>query len=175
MVYLVITSLVLHLVSFFVMVILYQRIENQKPMDKDKTIREIEDLLVSYTSEMKENNERLVRRMTKISPSSGFKNVDKQPETQNTHQTTPVHSKEKKKKSLPTTGVEDVSFDLDNDYDQYKPPTPSENIKQMSFDSSNTANVLSMSKQGYSENEIAKRLQMGIGEVSLLLKFHNKS
>jgi len=172
MVYLVITSLVLHLVSFFVMIILYQRVENQKPLDKDKTIREMEDLLVSYTAEMKENNERLVRRMTKISPATLGKNSDIQSENQNVYQANSAYPKVKKDEQ--TVESEEVSLDvaIDNNYDEYTPPTPSNNKDQISFASSNTAKVLSMSKQGYSENDIAKRLQMGAGEVSLLLKFY---
>lgn len=171
MVYLVIISLVLHLVSFFIMVILYQRIESQKPLDKDKTIREMEDLLVSYTSEMKENNERLVRRMTKISPETVQKRPVDQSEKQNT--LTKVVCSESKNDG-PSSQSNENSSDLpydDNEYDQYMPPTPSDK-DQVSFDSSSTANVLSLSKQGYSENEIAKRLQMGAGEVGLLLKFY---
>lgn len=172
MVYIVIVSLVLHLVSFFVMIILYQKIENQKPMDKEKTIREMEDLLVSYTSEMKENNERLVRRMTKISPESIHKRPVDQAEKQDANPAKTDYPRSIN--NVPSSeSIEDSSeLAYESEYDQYMPPTPSGNKDQVSFDSSSTANVLSLSKQGYTESEIAKKLQMGAGEVGLLLKLY---
>ncbi|WP_280768953.1 DUF6115 domain-containing protein [Salipaludibacillus daqingensis] len=173
MVYLIIISLVLHLVSFFVIILLYQRMENQKPLDQDKTIREIEDLLVSYTSEMKENNERLVRRMKKMSPT----NVP-QPSNDKEHEDVSLHdpksiSPNRNSYYSDLDSIEKNEFGTEEgtDYDDYSPPTPDEN-NNIKFDSSNTANVLSLSKQGYSQKEIAKRLQMGAGEVELLLKFY---
>ncbi|WP_416150923.1 DUF6115 domain-containing protein [Salipaludibacillus sp. HK11] len=167
MVYLVIISLTLHLVSFFVMVILYQKIEQQKPVDQGKTMREMEDLLISYTSEMKENNERLVRRMTKLSPSSI---PDTQSDEKN-HDSGELDQKNNTPSSLESIdgkGMDDEGLV----YPHYSPPISSGDKDEVSLNSSSTANVLSLSKQGYSVSEIAKRLQMGAGEVELLLKFY---
>ncbi|UTR15070.1 hypothetical protein MM221_00255 [Salipaludibacillus sp. LMS25] len=175
MIYLVIISLFLHLISFFIIVVLFQRLDNQKPLDKEKTLKEMEDLLISYTTEMKDNNERLARRMAHLTPS-----------VKATPVTPKLSFEEKETGSSPafsdevdelhgTNVKEDVNEPIeeasDTKYAEYEPPLPSSE-KEVSVEPSDTSKVLSLNKQGYTEQEIAKKLDMGAGEVALLLKFY---
>lgn len=173
MIYLVFISLLLHLVSFFVIVILYQRIENQKPLDKEKTVKEIEDLLLSYTAEMKENNEKLAKRISELPVAERnqvFKNEaaeDARPEG-----TSPAQiNKEAEGKRTPDS-VRETGSEMPEKYSRYTPPVPGMEKEEESLKPSSTSKVLSLSKQGYSKDEIAKQLEMGAGEVELLLKFY---
>lgn len=167
----------MHLVSFFVMIVLYQRIESHKPLDQEKTIKEMEDLLVSYTTEMKENNERLVRRVSRMPSKDVLKGKSElsDPIVQDENEIKKAsHSSRKSalKNEATTSTEKEMEADITEEYNRYEPPAPSEEKEEVSFDSSNTARVLSLSEQGFSHREIAKKMQMGAGEVELLLKFY---
>jgi DNA repair exonuclease SbcCD nuclease subunit len=173
MIYLVLISLVLHLISFFIIVVLFQRLDNQKPLDKEKTLKEMEDLLISYTTEMKENNEKLARRMAHLTPAvkatpvvtpkPSFEQKETEPFTEEVDELNSKNDKEDVNER-----VEETS---DTKYAEYEPPLPSSE-KEDIVEPSDTSKVLSLSKQGYTEQEIAKKLDMGAGEVALLLKFY---
>ncbi|MGJ9381437.1 DUF6115 domain-containing protein [Salipaludibacillus sp. CF4.18] len=164
MVYLVIISLALHFVSFYIMILLYQRMERTKPLDKEKTMKELEDLLLSYTTEMKDNNERLARRVSKLSANSSPK-VNEHRKIENIPE--PITDPDQ---SLVNTFPD--SADHEEDYKEYEPPLPDETSEEIALDSSTTSRVLSLYKRGNSITDIAKELRIGAGEVELLLKFY---
>lgn len=146
------------------MILLYQRIERAKPLDEEKVVKEIEDLLLSYTTEMKENNERLARRISKLAVNSSHEKVDN-------HKT---EAKKTERVAPPTSLVNSFldSSSNEENYKEYEPPLPDENPEEMAVDSPTSSRVLSLYKQGYSATNIAKELRIGAGEVELLLKFY---
>ena len=154
MVYLLIFSLVLHLVSFFVMLILYQKIESAKPLDKEKTLKEMEDMLVAYTTEIKADNEKLARRLNNLSLE----------ET--------AEAGEKSRPEMHPDGVKNSSERPEETYQDYSPPIPEEPQEEVTIASSDTSKVLLMHQQGYHAEDIARYMRMGAGEVELLLKFY---
>ncbi|GEL06684.1 DUF6115 domain-containing protein [Salisediminibacterium halotolerans] len=165
MVYLVIVSLVLHLVSFFVMIILYQKIESSQPPDTGRTLKEMEDMLISYTTEIKENNEKLARRINDMDTAAS----KPAPLTENLRHA--QADEQKDKRAAETAAKQDTAADAD--YSAYNPPLPEETAAQeAAFISSETSRVLSMHQQGFSEADIARQLGIGAGEVHLLLKFY---
>ncbi|ADH99280.1 DUF6115 domain-containing protein [Salisediminibacterium selenitireducens] len=188
MIYLLIVSFFLHLTSIFAIVVLYQKTEAVKPPDHSQTLREMEDLLISYTTEMKENNERMARRLSKLNTEQvAVTRVDRslydQGETFEPNQKRHPFDSEKKDVSFgdekraeameyeqKSHGYEDVRPDQDEDYGDYVPPGV--NDEEVQVDTSSTSRILSLYAQGYTIQEIAKQLQMGAGEVELLLKFH---
>lgn len=186
MIYLLIISFFLHLISLFAIVVLYQKTEAMQPPDHNQTLREMEDLLISYTTEMKENNERMARRLSKLNTDQVAVRTAEGP---NQNQTL-----ERNQTKHPFDSVKkDVSFDeeMQNDhqnekesilnrendqspeadeYTDYVPPGVDD--EEVRVDTSSTSRILSLHAQGYSVQEIAKQLRMGAGEVELLLKFH---
>ncbi|AOM83158.1 DUF6115 domain-containing protein [Salisediminibacterium beveridgei] len=181
MIYLLILSFFLHLVSIFAIVTLYQKTEAFKPMDKEQTLREMEDLLVSYTTEMKENNERIARRLSKLNleqaKPTNFEKESRDP-TEEQKQGN-QHPSEKPEKDADfvnkssAASLKELNREQTNEKDEYggyKPPSiPDDDVK---VNTSSTSRILSMHAQGESPQEIARKLQMGAGEVELLLKFH---
>lgn len=148
---LLIISLLLHGVTALWIFTLMKRLElvtiSKKEMEQAKN--EIEDLLLSYTEEMKEENERLVA-MLKGS------------------QQKPTMDKE----TYQNEQIKKVKKEPEERYDNYAPPT----IDQKPiYERSTTAEVLALAKQGQTTEQIAKSLDIGTGEVELMLKFYDKS
>lgn len=151
--YLLAISFLLHFITLFILVILVQKINAKDSKETthnyDVIKNEIEDLLLSYTSEMKEENEKILKKIVtkkeklKEQTSQEFKIVNAKKELE----------------------IEKI--------DEPEPFTPPQIVQQEDkLEQSTTAKILSLSSQGYSAKEIAKKLNMGDGEVELLLKFH---
>ena len=168
--YLLAISFLLHLITLFIIVVLVQKVNTMKPSsdtaENEKMKREIEDLLMAYTAEMKEENEKLVNKIIqkrKTQENLQFNTVKtyEQTRTKNTVQEKPVKQ--------PIYSEQDH---LDNDdlEGDYLPPQITET--EDTVEQSTTSQILSLAKQGYSTKEIAKTLNIGDGEVQLLLKFH---
>src|SRR5690554_3815624 len=170
--YVLIISFILHFISFYFLVILYQRQKNQQPFDKDKTLREMEDLLVAYTTEMKENNERLasiVTREQKNAPHISFspkknrqitdeESIPKNVVNKNLEKQNSVKQNYHKQNDGNTT----ETFSKEEFVD-YSPPIP--NDESPPIETSPVSQILSLYKRGIDIKEIAKELNMGAGEV----------
>jgi hypothetical protein len=160
--YLITISFILHFISFFIIILLIQKLNVKNTMgqanEQEKLKREIEDLLVAYTTEMKEENEKLVNKI--VIKRNKFKeeqsNTFTSSENQKTNPSAPLVKK-------PSRNKPEVEED-------FLPPIIDE--YEDIVEQSSTAQVLSLANQGFTAKEIAKRLSMGAGEVELLLKFH---
>ncbi|MFV8827176.1 DUF29 family protein [Alkalihalobacterium sp. APHAB7] len=165
--FLVTTSLVLHLLTFLWIVTLLQKINNQQTpaVDEEKLKREIEDLLIAYTSEMKEENEQLLEQLVKYKQESSRPSSIKRDENLVKEPEVIVSTGTQDEIKLPSAPKEQT------EYEDYKPPALESEDSEM-YEQSNIAKVLSLSKQGYSAEEIAKKLHLGKGEVELMIKFY---
>ncbi|RXI97981.1 hypothetical protein DS745_16660 [Anaerobacillus alkaliphilus] len=170
--YFIIVSFLLHFLAFFIIVLLVQKMNANNPKeqanDLEKLKREIEDLLVAYTTEMKEENEKLINKIAikrKAYEKSQQNAVNKydQPRTKivDAKKETAIITEETPKTSSKQVVIEE---------DVFVPPLISET--EDIVEQSTTAQVLSLANQGFSAKEIAKKLKIGDGEVELLLKFH---
>ncbi|ADU30728.1 DUF6115 domain-containing protein [Evansella cellulosilytica] len=172
MFYLLIISFMLHFVSIYFMIILYQRQSKEQPINNEKVIKEMEDILISYTTEMKEDNERLYQELINKEKTKNTNNVKHIKEV--TLKENVINNKkvETSTEDINKTGANDLLNQVlgDENYNDYSPPFPEED--QVEVDTSSTSKILSLHQQGLSINEIAKKLDMGVGEVELLLKFH---
>ncbi|WP_209122360.1 DUF6115 domain-containing protein [Alkalihalobacillus sp. BA299] len=169
--FLLTTSLVLHLLTFLWIITLLQKVNNQQtsPINEEKLKRDIEDLLVAYTTEMKEENEFLLEQIKKYQQTStATKNGDEKENGQQKTilKTATVKSKKEHKGRVQAQPKEKVK------YEEYQPPEI-EGEKPDLYEQSNTAKVLLLSKQGLSSEEIAKKLNLGKGEVELMIKFYH--
>ncbi|MDG5788162.1 hypothetical protein QA612_11750 [Evansella sp. AB-P1] len=163
MVYVLIISFILHLISFLFMIILFQRQEKQQIVDQKKILNEMEDMLVAYTAEMKENNERIANIVLKrskeftVSRAKNHENKDK------------IQEKDFADESIIIEKASIRMEDEDDEYEAYSPPVPEDDSKATT---SANAKILSLHQEGYSVQEIAQQLNMGAGEVELFLKFY---
>ncbi|MDT8859000.1 hypothetical protein N0O92_02070 [Alkalihalobacillus sp. MEB130] len=164
---LVTISLLLHAFTFLWIITLMKRQQHVQPLstkeNEDKLKSEIEDLLVSYTVEMKEENERLVKQLKQLKATPEKKSQG----TSSEENPSPKQSlKESERvKQVPTR--ESIT------YDDYSPPLIEEDqMESDMYEQSDTAKVLALAKQGLHAEEIAKKLSLGKGEVELMLKFY---
>ncbi|WP_062197882.1 DUF6115 domain-containing protein [Massilibacterium senegalense] len=146
MVLLLAISFVLHFVAFFFMVILYQKVyakeDTLQNMKKEK--QEIEDLLIAYMEEMKEENRQLKEW---IHQEHLVKNEIKE-QSKESKKETKEDQTIKKQMVLPVDNVQDI------------------------YDFSPSMQAITLANQGLSIEEIAKKMKKGKGEVELLLKFN---
>lgn len=164
-IYLVTVSILLNLITFFIIIILFQKINSKKELgDQEKLKKEIEDLLIAYTMEMKEENENLLKKLLVKKKTE----ERKQAQTLNTYVNKRREQGGKQSLVVPVRKQAETSPVIDGE--QYIPPfiDNQEDIVEQS----QTAKVLSLANQGYTPKEIAQKLSMGDGEVELLLKFH---
>jgi len=150
---LIVFLFILQLLSFFLIAILYLRLGkvNQVKHEQNAIIREMEDAVGAYLLEIKDENDRLLSELSRIKPSETSKSLQ-----ENRIEATvdlPV---------IPTTPKSKAVH-------QYKQAAPQQipETKQLSKEEK----ALDLSQNGYSIEEIAKRLNMGKTEVELLLKF----
>ncbi|WP_062048755.1 hypothetical protein [Bacillus sp. JCM 19034] len=148
---LLVVSLLMHGFVIFWIIILIQRIRNtENRVDEMNQLKsEIEDVLVAYTTEMKEENERLIQRLRKNNEQTVTKLQQKTPHT-------------------PPIKQQSVNEIVEQSL-EYKPPI--ELPEQETYEKSYHAKVLELFDLGHSYEEIAKTLDMGKGEVELILKF----
>jgi ElaB/YqjD/DUF883 family membrane-anchored ribosome-binding protein len=139
-----------------------QQRPNQLADDVLKMKREIEDLLVSYTSEMKEENERLIKQIQESKRS--ISNEDQRGEKKN--------SVVLQVEANSTSRKNENHYVEKDPYENYLPPIINSEEEEDVYEQSDTAKVLSLSKKGLTTEEIAKKLNLGKGEVDLMLKFY---
>ncbi len=181
--FLLVISLVLHLFTILWVITFMQKIENKtrSNVEDEKLKQEIEELLVAYTTEMKEENEKLVKILQEKLKSEKYGN--KQSTLRNSEENGNMDRTTKKetaflnqaaKSPVPAVylGKKIVQPSIDNEYSDYTPPSIEENISEVLYDKSEKTKVLALAQRGHTSDEIAKKLNMGKGEVELLLKFY---
>ncbi|MFC0558579.1 DUF6115 domain-containing protein [Halalkalibacter alkalisediminis] len=161
---LVTISLLLHGVTFLWIMTLLQKQQPVQDTDLKKVKNEIEDLLISYTAEMKEENELLLKQIQEVKHRDTKANqqasVDKgltRNLSRNPDKINDIESKHERK--------------VEEDYTAYQPPLLDMD-EELIYEQSDSAKVMALFKQGLSTTDIAKRLKLGKGEVELMLKFH---
>ncbi|MGV3488268.1 MAG: DUF6115 domain-containing protein [Tuberibacillus sp.] len=152
---LLVLSLLLHLVTFYIIIILVQRINQIKDQHNDDVLSNMDALLESHLEAVRLENQALIEKMeasmAKKNPGAG-----KKPKPQ-VHKTTSDASvtamNEKKEPDIAALPVENIV----------------DHIEQ-----SETAQVLHWHEKGMSSQEIAKKLDMGHGEVELIINLNKK-
>ncbi|SEP57893.1 DUF6115 domain-containing protein [Piscibacillus halophilus] len=144
--FLMLLSLLLHGVSFVVIFKLYQKVQNINSSDAyfEQKVKETEDMLNSYLLEIKDENEKFIHKVSKL-------------ETSDTD--TFNHDKVDSKTN--------DDYEKINQEDQDDVPV---NMEQPSDE----AQILYLFDQGYTIEEIAKKLNKGNTEVDLIVKFNQK-
>ncbi|MFA9456068.1 DUF6115 domain-containing protein [Halalkalibacter sp. AB-rgal2] len=155
---LVVISLLLHGFTFLWIMILLQRIRHvqSQPDSMNQLQSEMEDILLAYTTEMKEENERLLEKVQR-----------------NKHQTTRSLVEEQSAKASNDSIQLEAKEEQEQEQEDSLPYIPPIEInEQETYEKSYTVKVLELAQSGLTSEQIAKKLKMGKGEVELILKFH---
>jgi len=192
---------ILQLLSFYFLIILNTKLAKFKDLEKkqERLMREMDDTISLYLADMKDENDRLIQELQRVSKSE-IQNAVKQEEPivrQKEQEQPPSLTKEE------STG--DGSVSLDNEPRVYVPKNIVANAysRQQQTGAKNDANkteakvaqsaqqptdatkkeeakpltieqqAIELAKQGKTAEEIAKQLQKGKTEIELLLKFHH--
>lgn len=161
-------SFLLHVLTFIALRHYYlkqQRFEaDQHKFQSDK--KELEQLLMSYLIEMKEENDRLVSYVTKAPQHKkpNFSNDDSSVKKQDQYDDLKQQSMSKK---------ESVTTEENNNAD-YIPLVDEVVDKKEGYEKSYQAEIISRYEQGETTEAIAKALDRGKTEVELIIKFHKK-
>src|SRR5690606_20765616 len=131
-------------------------LSNSTQHEGEKLKREIEDLLLAYTEEMKEDNQKLMKEL-KRREASNHTIITEQKEMTN-HQV--------KTETKPIEQIEKSEKGTREEQPAYTPPLPDEE-ESYHYSESETARVLALANKGLTAEEIAKKLNIGTGEVEL--------
>jgi len=146
---LLVFSLLLHLVTFYIIMILAQRIQQIKNQTGGIENRELAEILESHLEAVRAENQRLIAQLTPLDhhniSDSGPKDGEK-------------------------AAIEKKAQPLDHEI----PPPPVEGIEDQ-VEPSQTGEVIQLYQKGWSKQEIAKHLGLGNGEVELIINLYNKS
>jgi hypothetical protein len=171
--FLLLFSLILHGVTFLIMIYFYKRFSQYQDVDNMKrTVREVEDLFEAYLMELKDENKKFLNIVTKY----GNTVIE-----QNKVVETEEKLKDEKFEEDPVEPNNSNSSKVENDApviqnqeeNQYEPESIEleDSVEEPSVQST----VLLLYQQGQSIEEIAKKLNKGKTEVELIIKFHAKS
>ncbi|MGE7928539.1 hypothetical protein [Lysinibacillus xylanilyticus] len=192
---------ILQLLSFYFLIILNTKLAKFKDLEKkqERLMREMDDTISIYLADMKDENDRLIQELQRVSKFE-IQNAVKQEE--------PIVSQKEQEQPPSLTKEEstvDGSVSLDNEPRVYVPKNIVANAysRQQQTGAKNDANkteaklahsaqqptdatkkeeakpltieqqAVELAKQGKTAEEIAKQLQKGKTEIELLLKFHH--
>jgi len=192
---------ILQLLSFYFLIILNTKLAKFKDLEKkqERLMREMDDTISVYLAEMKDENDRLIQELQRVSKSETQTNAVKQEEQ--------IERQKEQEQSPPLTKEEnsvDGSISLDNEPRIYVPKNIVANAysRQQQTGAKTEAKTeakvvhsaqqptdatqkeeaepltieqqaVELAKQGKTAEEIAKQLQKGKTEIELLLKFHH--
>ncbi|HZH62337.1 MAG TPA: Swarming motility protein SwrB [Metabacillus sp.] len=165
---LLILSLLLHVVAFYFIIILYMKYSTIKDITdtQRKILEETENSMTSFLIDMKDENEKLIEtllcstNMRMQKPMAEDRTEFKQRPNQEIKQQTKIEL-EQKSIELPNhlTGLDEIKDVVELKQKSKKNKQPFE------------IEAINLFKEGYTVEQIAKKLNKGKTEVELLLKF----
>ncbi|MFF2176930.1 hypothetical protein ACFVT8_10775 [Lysinibacillus sp. NPDC058147] len=189
---------ILQLISFYFLIILNTKLAKFKDLEKkqERLMSEMDDTISVYLAEMKDENDRLIQELQRVSKSETKTNAVKQEEQIVRQEQAQPPSLKKEESTV------DGPISLDNEQRIYVPKNIVANAysrqqqtgakteakvvhsKQQATDATKKQEAklkpltveqqaIELAKQGKTPEEIAKQLQKGKTEIELLLKFHH--
>ncbi|MBG9755663.1 hypothetical protein ACNA06_02580 [Lysinibacillus sp. RSDA_15] len=180
----------LQLLTFYFLIILNTKLARFKDLEKkqERLMSEMDDTISVYLTEMKDENDRLIKELQNVSPSelaatSVQQTVSYEPQQEQAYSA----AEQELKKDRPLSLDKDARLYVPknivaNAYSRQRQTTETiasspmalkveqkEEVKELTMEQQ----ALNLAKQGKSTEEIAKQLQKGKTEIELLLKFHH--
>ncbi|SFM30322.1 DUF6115 domain-containing protein [Salibacterium qingdaonense] len=157
-------SLALHALTFFVLVRFYSHVQNVKEESRQlHGMREdLEEILRQYTEEIKQENQELKDSLHSYADQNAGSAAAHEAPAPVEKDPQPHAFQKRAEEAVEHAGTKEAE-------DSFSPPPPPDEDQ---METSNQAKVLSLSARGYTRDEIAKELQIGKGEVDLFLKFY---
>lgn len=180
----------LQLLTFYFLIILNTKLAKFKDLEKkqERLMSEMDDTISVYLTEMKDENDRLIKELQNVSPSelaatSVQQTVSYEPQQEQAYSA----AEQELKKNRPLSLDKDARLYVPknivaNAYSRQRQTTETiasspmplkveqkEEVKELTMEQQ----ALNLAKQGKSTEEIAKQLQKGKTEIELLLKFHH--
>ncbi|KGA82828.1 hypothetical protein KQ41_10025 [Lysinibacillus fusiformis] len=180
----------LQLLTFYFLIILNTKLAKFKDLEKkqERLMSEMDDTISVYLTEMKDENDRLIKELQNVSSSDlAATRVQQTVSNEPPQEQAPSPSEQVLKNDSPLSLDKDARIYLPknivaNAYSRQQQttatavssPTPlkveqKEQVKELTIEQQ----ALNLAKQGKSIEEIAKQLQKGKTEIELLLKFHH--
>ncbi|WP_018922527.1 hypothetical protein [Salsuginibacillus kocurii] len=186
-----IVSFGLHVFSIFFIILLYKKLHRQGvDAGGERLKKEIEDLLIAHTEEMKAENEQLLNKLQTTHTEERLEDQNHRQKEAPSPDTTTAGSKEPENKTGPAKKRGKVntfqstlaSVQANQSYKKVNNNTLEDrdehNLYELPVDDvtdkveqSTEAQVIALYEEGLPPDEIAQKLQIGKGEVDLFLKF----
>ncbi|WP_138414787.1 DUF6115 domain-containing protein [Aquibacillus sediminis] len=168
--FILVISLILHLMTFIIIRVMMTKLKRADQLAKKQTqsMKEIEELFSVYLVELKEENQKLLDHfpVKEHQQQSSEEDIMEKKATAVKRSSSTVQRTYSSKENKRDTS-------LSNQPNNYQPPLI--NDKEDIVEQSTSATVYSLYDQGYSVNDIAKKLDCGKTEVELMLKFYRKN
>ncbi|MBR7552916.1 DUF6115 domain-containing protein [Allobacillus sp. GCM10007491] len=157
-------SLILHGVTFIFLFLLYQKLQERKDREKiiEQKEKEIDGLFHDYLVEIKAENQKFTEQLNKLKIQQDEKMKQQQ-------------SKESAVEEG-STGFEEEPFFTEENFPEeldYEPLIPEEDEEPV-YEVTLESRVLHLYDQGYSADQIAKQLNVGVTEIELMIKIHKQ-
>lgn len=161
-VFLLIVSILFNFINLFIILIIWKKYSLSDLTSIERAKNDIEDLLIAYTDEMKDDNEKLMKMISSEQGQAHQIAVD-------------IKTEEKKPEQNIDVLVDDpVRLEVDYSDNSIENEQIEDETDKASVKKSPVEEAILLSKQGLTHEEIAKKLGKGKGEIELLLKFHKE-
>ncbi|MGP4080201.1 DUF6115 domain-containing protein [Pseudalkalibacillus sp. R45] len=151
-------SFIIHVITLLSLIIIWKRSGAADHQDLKVAKKEMEDILLAYTTEMKEENEAFLRELATL---------DNRRKTERKQADLKEDEIPKEKPAMDPKTSDEIIHDEEETI--YSPPI---NEEKETFGVSLGSQIISLHNNGFSLDEIAKKVNKGKGEVELMIKFH---
>ncbi|WP_261132874.1 DUF6115 domain-containing protein [Bacillus sp. Marseille-Q3570] len=151
-------SFIIHVITLLSLIIIWKRSGAADHQDLKAAKKEMEDILLAYTTEMKEENEAFLKELASLD--------DRRKTDRNQRD---INGDEIPREKRPMNQKASDEIIQDEEDKIYSPPI---NEEKETFGVSLGSQIISLHNNGYSLDEIAKKVNKGKGEVELMIKFH---
>ncbi|WP_332648353.1 hypothetical protein [Lysinibacillus sp. 54212] len=194
---LLIVLFILQLISFYLIILLNSKIARFKDLEirQDQVIREMDNSIGAYLMELKEENDRLIKELSKVQQAPTSSTSFQQPVVEELPKPSAVQGINTGLESVLLKGKEPAQLELThktlipktfaaNAYNKQQGPTDQLSNKELPVEQKEQDDqftnlslfereVIRLHKEGKTIEEIAKKTQKGKTEIELLIKFHS--
>ncbi|MYL33171.1 hypothetical protein GLW08_01370 [Pontibacillus yanchengensis] len=175
--FLLVISFLLHGVTIFILVTLSLRVNKNKELEmkQEKVAKEIEESFTAYLIEIKEENQRLMNMLDESGQTvdTNAPSVESKNYKASAHRERPKDKVEQYERDYTSYSHEPSIHYSEQKMDNgaFNPMMPDN--QGDSFEPSMQSSIYQLYDQGYSKEDIAKKLNCGKTEIELMLKFHS--